>query len=43
MQVYLVGVSHISRNSSRDAVSAIESVQPGVVVLELDQARGAAH
>lgn len=37
--MYLVGVTHISRNSIHDAVSAIQSVQPGIVFLELDQVR----
>lgn len=43
MQVYLVGTSGLARSSSRDAVSAIESVRPGVVVLQLDEARCHVH
>ncbi len=38
-QVYVVGVSHLSRNSVRDAVTAIRTIQPAAVVLELDDVR----
>lgn len=37
--IYLLGTAHISEKSVRDVLSAIETIQPDIVAVELDEAR----